>query len=158
MAFDRPNPVGARFLAVVRIVIGIFFLFFAEYKLASGEFAHKLYAGWVNGYIKDSALAFYKPFLRWTVAHQVFSGYAVAVTELLIGLSMVLGYWVRVFALVGAAFMLNLVFCTWNAPGPGPFWRYLGNELDNIPLLMLFLLFFAYRAGETWGLDGRRRS
>ncbi len=152
----RENAAGPKVLAIVRIVIGVFFLFFAEYKLASGEFAHKLYAGWVNGYIDHSALGFYKPFLRWTVRHQVFSGYAVAVNELLIGLSMVSGKWVRVFSIVGALFILNLVFCTWNAPGPGPFWRYLGNELDNIPLLLLFLLFFAYRAGETWGLDGRR--
>lgn len=157
MAPDRPNS-GAKLLAVVRVIIGVFFLFFAEYKLVSGAFAHGLYAKYVNGYIDSSAVGFYKPFLRWTVAHQVFSGYAVAVAELLIGLSMVLGYWVRVFSVVGALFMFNLVLCTFNAPAGGPMWRYFGNELDNVPLLMLFLLFFAYRAGETWGLDGRKRS
>ena len=148
---------GARLLALVRILIGVFFLFFAQYKLASPDFARTGYAKYVGGYIQSSAVGFYKPFLRKTVEHAVASGYAVAVAELLIGISMVLGLRVRFFSVVGALFMLNLVFCTWNAPGPGPPWRYLGNQLGNIPLLFLFLVFFAYRAGDTWGLDGRRK-
>ncbi len=140
-------------LLLVRILVGVMFLFFAEYKLASPEFAHLGYAKYVGEYVNHSAVSLYQPFLRLTLAHPVASGYAVAVAELLIGLSMVLGLWTRVFSVVGALFMLNLVFCTWNAPGPGPYWRYLGNELDNIPLLFLFVLFFVFRAGEIWGLD-----
>lgn len=142
-------------LALTRIAIGVFFLFFAQYKLASPDFAHTGYAKYVTGFIQSSAVSFYKPFLQKTMQHAVASGYAVAVTELLIGISLVLGLWVRFFSLVGALFMFNLVLCTWNAPGPGAAWRYLGNQLDNIPLLCLFLLFFVYRAGETWGLDSR---
>jgi uncharacterized membrane protein YphA (DoxX/SURF4 family) len=144
-------------LALTRIVIGIFFLFFAQYKLASPDFAHTGYAKYVGGYIQSSAVSFYKPFLQKTVEHAVASGYAVAITELLIGLSLVLGLRVRFFSIVGALFMFNLALCTWNAPGPGPKWRYLGNQLDNIPLMLFFLVFFFYRAGETWGLDGRRK-
>jgi hypothetical protein len=30
---------------------------------------------------------------------------------------------------------------------------YLGRELDNIPMLLLFLIFFVHRAGETLGVD-----
>ena len=142
-------------LALTRIVIGVFFLFFAQYKLASPVFAHTGYAKYVKGFIQTSAVSFYKPFLQKTVEHAVASGYAVAVTELLIGISLVLGLWVRFFSFVGALFMFNLVLCTWNAPGPGPAWRYLANQLDNIPLLCLFLLFLFCRGGETWGLDGR---
>ena len=144
-------------LALTRILVGVFFLFFAHYKLASPDFAHAGYAKYVGGYIQSSAVSFYKPFLRKTVQHAVASGYAVAITELLIGTSLVLGLWVRFFSLVGALFMFNLVLCTWNAPGPGPAWRYLGNQLDNIPLLCLFLVFAFYSAGDTWGLDGRRK-
>ena len=144
-------------LALTRIAVGVFFLFFAQYKLASPDFAHAGYAKYVNGYIQSSAVSFYKPFLQKTVQYAVASGYAVAVTELLIGISLVLGLRVRFFSLLGALFMFNLVLCTWNAPGPGPAWRYLGNQLDNIPLLCLFLVFFVYRAGETWGLDSRGR-
>ena len=144
-------------LALTRIVIGIFFLFFAQYKLASSDFARAGYAKYVGGYIQSSAVSFYKPFLQKTVEHAVASGYAVAITELLIGLSLVLGLRVRFFSIVGALFMFNLALCTWNAPGPGPAWRYFGNQLDNIPLMLLFFVFFFYRAGETWGLDGRRK-
>jgi uncharacterized membrane protein YphA (DoxX/SURF4 family) len=144
-------------LALARIAVGVFFLFFAQYKLASPDFAHAGFAKYVNGYIQSSAVSFYKPFLQKTVQHAVASGYAVAVAELLIGISMVLGLKVRFFSLLGALFMFNLVLCTWNAPGPGPAWRYLGNQLDNIPLLCLFLVFFMHRAGETWGLDGRHK-
>ncbi len=144
-------------LALTRIVIGIFFLFFAQYKLASPDFAHTGYAKYVTGYIQSSAVSFYKPFLQKTLQHAVASGYTVAVIELLIGVSLVLGLRVRFFSLLGALFMFNLVLCTWNAPGPGPPWRYLGNQLDTIPLLWLFLVFLFCRAGETWGLDARRK-
>jgi hypothetical protein len=61
--------------------------------------------------------------------------------------------------LLGALFMLNLALATWWAPGHGvPLWRYFGAELDTIPLLLLFLIFFAADAGQTWGLDGRLRN
>jgi uncharacterized membrane protein YphA (DoxX/SURF4 family) len=71
---------------------------------------------------------------------------------------MVLGFWVRPFAVVGGLFMLNLLFSTWVLPaGVTPAWRYLGNQLDNISLFLLFLLFFIHNAGETLGLDGSRQ-
>jgi len=54
--------------------------------------------------------------------------------------------------------MLALTLSTWYAPGHGaPPWRYIGNNLDHIPLLMLFLIFLAFGAGQTWGFDGGRR-
>ena len=51
--------------------------------------------------------------------------------------------------------MFNLLLSTWVLPHGVPLWRYFGNELDNISLLLLFVLFFAHRAGETLGLDGK---
>ena len=147
---------ASRAMALVRVAIGIMFLFFAEYKLASPEFAHNGYAKYVGDYVATSAASFYKPFLRLTLQHAVLSGYAVAVTELAIGLALVFGYQVRIFSVVGALFMLNLLLCTWNAPGPGAYWRYLGNEIDNLAMFFLFVLFFVHRAGEVWGFDGRR--
>ena len=140
-------------MAVARVAVGIMFLFFAQYKLMHREFAHGGYEKYVTGFVQESSVSFYKPFLRATLQHPVASGYAVAVAELLIGLSMVLGFWVRPFSVIGALFMLNLVFSTWVLPGGTPPWRYLGNQLDNIPLLMLFVLFFVHNAGETLGLD-----
>ena len=143
-------------MAIARIAVGLMFIMFAQYKLLHGDFAHGGYAHYVNGWLDSTAVGFYKPFLRATLKYQVASGYAVGVAELLIGISMVLGFAVRPFAVIGGLFMLNLLLCTWNLPAGTPAWRYLGNQLDNIPLLMLFILFFVHGAGGTWGLDQRR--
>src|SRR5215469_18599091 len=140
-------------MGVARIIIGIMFLFFAQYKLMGHDFAHGGYAHYVSGYLDVTAVSFYKPFLRLTLQHPTVSGYAVGVVELLIGLSMVLGFWVRPFAIVGALFMLNLFLSTWNLPAHTPAWRYLANQLENIPIFLLFLLFYVHNAGETLGLD-----
>ncbi|HEU5414835.1 MAG TPA: DoxX family protein [Candidatus Angelobacter sp.] len=142
-------------MALARIAVGIMFLFFAQYKLMGHEFAHGGYEHYVTGWLDSTAVGFYKPFLRATLQHPVSSGYAVGLAELLIGLSMLLGFWVRPFAIVGVLFMLNLLLCTWVLPSGSPMWRYFGNELDNIGLLLLFVLFFAHNAGRTLGLDAK---
>jgi uncharacterized membrane protein YphA (DoxX/SURF4 family) len=140
-------------MALARIVVGVMFLFFAQYKLMGREFAHGGYEKYVTGYVQESAVNIYKPFLRATLKYPAASAYAVGVAELLIGLSMVLGFWVRPFAIAGALFMLNLLLSTCVLPQGVAMWRYFGNELDNIGLLLLFLLFFAHNAGQTFGLD-----
>ncbi|MBZ5532209.1 MAG: DoxX family protein [Acidobacteriia bacterium] len=143
-------------MAVARIVVGIMFLFFAQYKLMGRDFAHGGYEKYVTGYEQVTALSAYKPFLRATLRYPVASGYAVGVAELLIGLSMLLGFMVRPFAIMGALFMFNLLLSTCVLPAGSAPWKYFGNELDNIGLMLLFILFFAHNAGKTLGLDGRK--
>jgi uncharacterized membrane protein YphA (DoxX/SURF4 family) len=152
----KDSGISSISMALARIVVGIMFLFFAQYKLMGRDFAHGGYEKYVSGYEQVTAVSAYKPFLRATLQHPVASGYAVGVAELLIGLSMLLGFWVRPFAVMGALFMLNLLFCTWVLPAGSPPWQYFGRELDNIGLLLLFVLFFAHNAGKTWGLDQGR--
>lgn len=152
----KDSGISSLSMALARIVVGITFLFFAQYKLMGRDFAHGGYEKYVSGYEQVTAVSVYKPFLRATLQHPVASGYAVGVAELLIGLSMLLGFWVRPLAVAGALFMLNLLLCTWVLPAGSPPWRYLGNELDNISLLLLFVLFFAHNAGKTLGLDKGR--
>ncbi len=54
--------------------------------------------------------------------------------------------------------MLSLTLATWWEPGQGiPVWHYFGAELDHLPLLFLFIIFFVADAGKEWGLDGRAR-
>jgi uncharacterized membrane protein YphA (DoxX/SURF4 family) len=144
---------SSRTMAVARMVVGILFLFFAQYKLMHPDFANGGYQKYVTGYIENTSVNFYKPVLRLTLTHPVFIGYAVGIAELLIGISMLLGIWVRLFSVVGALFMLNLTLATWCLPPGTVPWKYLGNQLDNISLLLLFLLFFAHNAGTTLGLD-----
>ena len=140
-------------MGVARIAVGVMFLFFAQYKLIHKDFAHGGYESWVKPWAENSSFYFYRPFLNYTLRHPVFFGYATGVVELLIALSMILGWWVRTFSVVGALFMLNLTFATWYLPPGSAYWKYLGNELDHIPLLLMFIIFFAHKAGETLGLD-----
>jgi uncharacterized membrane protein YphA (DoxX/SURF4 family) len=142
-------------MALGRIGVGIIFLFFGEYKVVDGQFAHEGYTKWVSGFVQESAVSFYKPFLKFSLHHPALFGYTVGWVELLIGISMVLGLWVRPFAIIAAIFMLQLVLATWNLPAGTASWRYAANELEHIPMLFLFLIFFVHGAGETLGLDGR---
>jgi uncharacterized membrane protein YphA (DoxX/SURF4 family) len=144
---------SSMWMAFARIAVGVMFLFFAQYKLIHREFSHGGYAGWVKPMADNSSLHFYRPFLRFTLKHATIFGYATGVVELLIGVSMLLGWWTRPLSVIGALFMLNLTFATWYLPPGTPAWRYLGNELDHVPLLLLFVLFVAHDAGKTLGLD-----
>jgi uncharacterized membrane protein YphA (DoxX/SURF4 family) len=109
--------------------------------------------------VQTDAVRLYAGFLSAVVQPRaVFFGYLVGLIELAIGVSMLLGLWVRPLSILGALFMINMILCTWWAPGHGvPVWRYFGAELDHIPLLLLFLIFYTADAGTTWGLDGRPR-
>lgn len=142
-------------MALGRIGVGIMFLFFGQYKVVNGQFAHEGYTKWVSGFVQESAVSFYKPFLKFSLHHPALFGYTVGWVELLIGISMVLGLWVRPFAIIAAIYMLQLVLATWNLPAGTASWRYAANELEHIPMLFLFLIFFVHGAGETLGLDGR---
>ena len=146
-------------IAAVRIATSIFFILFGEYKLAGPAFAHGGFQEYLHGYIQSTAVSFYRPILsNLVLPHAGFLGYAVGVVEMFIGLSLLLGIWVRPASILGALYMLNLTLATWWDPGHSvPIWRYFGNELDHLPLLFLFAIFFAADAGRQWGLDGLLR-
>jgi len=148
----------ARTIAVVRILTAVFFLFFGQYKVFRPGFAHGGFQQYLEGFIQTGSIDLYKGFLHGVVLpHAVFFGYLVGVVELLIGLSLLIGLWVRPFSVVGALHMISLTAATWWEPGrDAPLWRYFGAELDHLPLLFLFVIFFVAHAGETWGLDGGR--
>ena len=154
------SSASSKAIAGARIVTAVFFLLFGEYKLAGPAFAHGGFQGYLKGYIDGTAVSFYRPVLAHLVLpHAVGLGYGVGFLEIFIGLSLLLGLWVRPASVLGALFMLNLALCTWWEPGHGaPLWRYFGAELDMVPLLLLFIIFFATDAGTVWGLDGRRRA
>jgi uncharacterized membrane protein YphA (DoxX/SURF4 family) len=149
----------SRTIAIVRIATGLLFLLFGEYKLAGPGFAHGGFQHYLDGYIQTDAVAFYRPFLLHVILpHATFFGYVVGAFELWIAISLILGLWVRVSSILGALFMVNLALASWWGPGHGAaLWKYFGAELDTIPLLFLFLIFFAGDAGAWWGMDGALR-
>ena len=106
----------------------------------------------------SSAVSFYRRILSTVVLpHAVFFGYLVGVLELLVGISLLIGLWVRPASVLGILFLINLTLAAWWEPGHGaPLWRYFGARLDTLPLMLLLVIFFAADAGRVWGLDGRR--
>ena len=150
---------GLRTIAAVRIATSAFFLLFGEYKVAGPGFAHGGFQSYLRDYIASAAVSFYRPFLVYMVApHAVFFGYMVGITELFIGICLLVGLWVQPACIVGILFLLNLTLASWWDAGHGvPVWRYFGARLDTLPLLLLLVIFFAADAGKIWGLDGKRR-
>ena len=144
-------------LLIARVAVGIFFVLFGEYKVFGSAFAQSGFAHYLDGYIHQTAVSFYRPVLSHVVLpHAVLFGYLVGVVELFIGISLILGAWVRIASVLGMLHMLSLTLATWWGPGHGaPIWKYFGAELDHLPLFFLFLIFYA--AGPTgWWLTGRR--
>jgi uncharacterized membrane protein YphA (DoxX/SURF4 family) len=148
-----------RTIALARMATSVFFLFFGEYKVFDPGFAHGGFQNYLHGYLDGGAVALYRPVLgKLVLPHAVFFGYAVGVVELFIGLSLLLGIWVRIGSVLGMLHMISLTLATWWDPGHGvPTWRYFGAELDHLPLLLLFFIFYAADAGRVWGVDGWRR-
>jgi uncharacterized membrane protein YphA (DoxX/SURF4 family) len=143
----------------VRIATSTFFLFFGEYKVAGPAFAHGGFQTYLHDYIASTAVSFYRPILSAVVLpHAVFFGYLVGIIELLIGVSLLLGLWVRPACVLGIFFLLNIALASWWDAGHGvPLWRYFGARLDTLPLLLLLIVFFAADAGRLWGLDARHK-
>jgi thiosulfate dehydrogenase (quinone) large subunit len=155
----RPSANLAKTIAVVRMATAVFFILFGQYKLFGSGFAHGGFQEYLRGYIGSTAVSLYRPVLaNLVLPHAVFIGYVVGAVEMFIGVSLLLGIWVRRASVLGALHMLSLTLATWWDPGHGvPVWRYFGNELDHLPVLFLFMIFFVSDAGRQWGLDGRRQ-
>ena len=153
----RSSPLQ-KTIAVIRILTAVLFLLFGWYKLFTPAFAHGGFEQYISGYVQDQAVGFYRGVLSGVVLpHPVLFAYMVGFLELLIGLSLLVGFWVRAASVLGALHMLSLTLATWWSPGhDAPLWQYFGAELDHLPMLFLFVIFFMANSGYTWGLDGRR--
>ena len=154
----RSSPLQ-KTIAVVRIFTAILFILFGWYKLFTPAFAHGGFEQYVSGYVQSEAVGFYRGFLAAIVLpHPTLFAYVVGLVELVIGVSLLIGFWVRPASILGALHMLSLTLATWWAPGhDAPLWQYFGAELDHLPLLFLFVIFYMADSGRTWGLDGQRR-
>src|SRR5690349_3168711 len=83
-------------IAGVRIAASVFYLLFGEYKIAGPGFAHGGFQAYLQDYISTTAVGFYRPVLTGIVLpHAVFFGYLVGAIEFFIGVSWLIGLWVR---------------------------------------------------------------
>ncbi|MBZ5567659.1 MAG: DoxX family protein [Acidobacteriia bacterium] len=151
-----------RTLALVRILTGVLFLFLGAHKISSWEFAKVEFPQFVWDATHGAAVGFYATFLNNAFeSHPSGMAFLIGLTELFIGVGLVLGLAVRPISVLGMVYMLNLILATWMAPGSNvDLWRYLDNESKLITMFFLFLLFGIGHAGESFGLGAlyhRRR-
>jgi uncharacterized membrane protein YphA (DoxX/SURF4 family) len=144
----------SRFLSnailIARIVTGVFFVLFGEYKVFGSAFAHGGFAHYLDGYIHSTAVSWYRPVLsHFVLPHAVFFGYLVGVVELFIGISLISGFFVPIASVLGILHMISLTLATFWGPGHGaPLWQYFGAELDHVPLILLFLILLGTGSGK----------
>lgn len=149
---STPNQ-QSRALALLRIAVGLLFLIFAQYKLTSTQFIRHGMASYIRHFIEGGSYPFMQPFLRNIILpHAILFGAVVAITELLIGLSLITGILVRWASLGGLLMMLLYLFSA-NYPGPqAPFWQYFGASLDHSVLALCFLTFLIGKPDTVWAL------
>ena len=147
----------ARALVFIRIAVGLFFLIFAEYKLASSQFITTGMATYIRHYVDKDCYPFMRTALSTIILpHTIFFGAFVAVTELMIGLSLVTGVLVR-WASFGGLLMMCLFLFSADYPGPhAPLWTYFGASLDHSVFIICFIALIIAPSDDRWALRLRR--
>lgn len=136
----------ARAIAIVRILIGITLLAMGIMRLMDPGF---LYGGMMLELAEHGQpYAFYQRFVlgRYVMMHQELFAYALAIGEILVGLSFLTGALVSLGALGGAFLALNFGFAV-----------SAGKPLlmaVHVLFALVFLALGRYGAGLTWGVDG----
>ena len=136
-------PVG---LALVRLTIGAMFVWVFFENLGKGLYTPGGYGGLINYYIKQGrAPAAWKAVMALAANHASMAAPGQAVTEISLGVLLMLGLLTRPAALVAFLFLASLWISEW---GTAWIWELLVPVLASLALVV-------GRAGRTWGLDGR---
>src|SRR5438552_1829556 len=148
-AADHPQArIG---LALVRLTIGAMFVWVFFENLGKGLYTPAGYAGLINDYVKQGhSPAAWKAVMALAANHASMAAPAQAVTEISLGVLLVLGLLTRPAAFVAFAFLSSLWVSEW---GTAWIWELL------VPLLASLSLVVG-GAGRTWGVDSilaRRR-
>jgi thiosulfate dehydrogenase [quinone] large subunit len=155
----------AEWLAVLRIVVGLYFVKSLVTKMslvmlggilpvpAVSERWFTVMPKIVARQAAENPLGFYKQFLEGTVlTHSNLFAQLTAWGETVVGIGLTLGLLTGLASLVGLVLVVNYGLATqWMSPGQQGF---------HLVLFFLMLAFFFARAGRTWGIDGwlaRRR-
>ncbi|HZR64207.1 MAG TPA: DoxX family membrane protein [Terriglobales bacterium] len=141
-------------LSALRVAIGILFLIFGEYKIFGTQFTlHGGFEYWINLFLQGGAYPLMVPILKnFVLPHSTAIAFLVAYGEFAIGISLVLGIWVRVASTFGVIYMLALLFSS-NYPGSGVrLWQYFGASLDHSVLALCFAAFALTNPKELWSV------
>lgn len=146
-----PTPsTGLWPISIARMLIGVLWLFALRWKLPpsfeGGD--ERGLREWLELEVEHAAFGFYGQLIDSVVLPNfTFFAWLVFLSELVVGLSLLLGYRARIGAALGLGLSLNLGVGLLEVPGEWP-WSY-------AMLAMWHGLFLVTNAGLVWGLDGR---
>jgi uncharacterized membrane protein YphA (DoxX/SURF4 family) len=148
MASQSPAAHG---MAIVRLTIGAMFVWVFFENLGKGLYTATGYASLINYYIKAShAPAAWKAIMGLAAGHAAMAAPMQAMTEISLGILLLIGLLTRPVGLVAFLFLGSLWISEW---GTAWIWELL------VPMLAALALAVG-RAGRTWGIDAflaRRR-
>ena len=141
VANQLPAPNG---LAIVRITIGAMFVWVFFENLGKGLYTPAGYAGLINYYIKAShSPAAWKAVMGLAASHATMAAPLQAMTEISLGILLVVGLLTRPVAFVAFLFLGSLWISEW---GTSWIWELLVPVLASLALVV-------GRAGRAWGVD-----
>jgi len=138
-------PQSAKGLAVVRLTIGAMFVWVFFENLGKGLYTAGGYSSLINYYIKMShSPAVWKTVMGLAASHAAVAAPMQAMTEISLGVLLVLGLFTRPAAFVAFLYLGSLWISEW---GTSWIWELLVSVLACLGLAV-------GRAGRAWGIDG----
>ena len=139
---DQPHArIG---LALMRLTIGTMFVWVFVENLGKGLYTPTGYANLIRDYIENSsAPAVWKSVMALAAAHASVAAPLQAITEISLGVLLVLGLFTRPAALVAFAFPTSLSISEW---GTGWIWELLVPMMSSLALVV-------GTVGRTSGVD-----
>ena len=133
-------------LAVVRVTLGAMLVWVFFENLGKGLYSPGGYAGLINNYIKQGhAPAAWKAVMGLAASHAAMAAPAQAVTEISLGVLLVIGLFTRPAAFIAFLYLASLWVSEWRTAW---IWELL------VPVLASFAVALG-RGGRTWGIDAR---
>jgi uncharacterized membrane protein YphA (DoxX/SURF4 family) len=138
------QPEAATGLALVRVTIGAMFVWVFFENLGKGLYTAGGYAGLINYYIKAShSPAAWKAVMGLMASHAAIAAPIQGVTEISLGILLVIGLLTRPAAIIAFLFLGSLWISEW---GTSWIWELLVSVLASLGLAI-------GRAGRAWGVD-----
>jgi uncharacterized membrane protein YphA (DoxX/SURF4 family) len=138
------QPPAATGLAIVRLTIGAMFVWVFFENLGKGLYTPAGYASLINYYIKAShSPAVWKAVMASAANHAAMAAPMQAITEIALGILLVIGLLTRPAAFVAFLYLSSLWISEW---GTSWIWELLVPVLASLALVV-------GRAGRTWGVD-----
>ena len=138
------QPQAANGLAIVRLTIGAMFVWVFIENLGKGLYRPAGYAGLINYYIKQGhSPAAWKAVMGLAANHAAMAAAMQAMTEISLGILLVIGLLTRPVAFVAFLYLGSLWISEW---GTAWIWELLVPVLASLGLAI-------GRAGRRWGAD-----